>query len=294
MSLVAPVIKKLHQQGFPLKVVCQVLGVPRSTYHYHLSSPPSLRSQEDQRLGELVENLFRRHKRRFGVRRITLKLQTQGETCGMERVARLMKKRGLVAIQPKSFQPKTTQSRHKLGYNDHLLMHRKIPTQINKVLLGDITYLPLVNGKFAYLAVLMDWFSRKIVGWSHASHMREELVLSALRMAIGQRQPPVGLIHHTDRGGQYAGKEYRRMLKQAGMKQSMSRADNCYDNAFMESYFGSMKRELELQPKENLQTSKAEIAEYIQYYNEERIHSSLRYQTPCEYERASMRRRRKP
>jgi len=258
--------------------------VHRSTYYQFLNKPTTQQDIEDQRLSPLIQGLFKRHRRRYGVRRITSALQAQGEKVGADRVRRLMKKLKLVAIQPKSFQPKTTQSRHSLGYNENLLLDRGMPTQINEVWLGDITYLPLVNGKFAYLAVLMDWYSRKIVGWGHETHMREELVLTALRMAIKNRQPPIGLIHHTDRGGQYAGGDYRSILKRAKIKQSMCRSDTKSDNNFMESYFSSVKRELELEARENAQISRSEIAEYIQYYNEERIHSSLGYKTPCEFE----------
>ena len=235
--------------------------------------------------------MFYEHKRRYGARRIARELQARGERCGVDHVARLMKPRGLVAIQPKSFRPQTTQSRHGLGYDDNLLLDRKTPEKINRVWLGDITYLALVEGGFAYLAVLMDWCSRRIVGWEHADHMRESLTLSALRSAIKSRRPSVDLIHHSDRGGQYAGKEYRQVLKRARMKQSMSRAGNCYDNAFMESCFGSLKRELETKVWENVRTSRREIADYIQYYNERRLHSSLDYRTPSEFERSTCRRR---
>ena len=196
-----------------------------------------------------------------------------------------MRRLELKAIQPRSFQPKTTQSKHRLGYNDNLLQDQPTPRKINAAWVGDITYLPLAVGGFAYLAVLMDLCSRRIVGWAHADHMRQELTLTALRAAIASRQPPPGLIHHTDRGGQYAGKRYRDVLDRADMRQSMSQAENCYDNAFMESCFATIKRELRIKPAENLASSRKEIQQYIRYYNYQRIHSSIGYRTPNEFER---------
>jgi transposase InsO family protein len=152
------------------------------------------------------------------------------------------------------------------------------------VWLGDITFIPLAGARFAYLALLMDLYSRRIVGWDLDEHMTEALVLAALREAIRARQPKPGLIHHTDRGGQYAGGDYRRVLVRARMEQSMSRADNCYDNAFMESCFGTVKTELEMGVYADVRAASAEIAEYLCYYDTQRRHSSLGYLTPCEFE----------
>jgi transposase InsO family protein len=145
---------------------------------------------------------------------------------------------------------------------------------------------PLSSGDFLYLALLMDLYSRRIVGWDLQNHLREPLVLAALRAAIALRQPPPGLIHHTDRGGQYAGGEYRGLLARARMLQSMSRANDCYDNAFMESCFGTIKTELEMKPYRSEQFARKEIPAYIRYYNTRRRHSALNYMTPEEFERA--------
>jgi transposase InsO family protein len=200
-----------------------------------------------------------------------------------------MKTRGLQAIQPKSFTPKTTESRHRLGYNQNLLAGRPPPEKVNEVWVGDITYIPLgtrtSQGRFGYLAVLMDLCSRKIVGWEFGSSMTEDLVLGALRRAIRERQPSAGLIHHTDRGGQYAGKRYREVLRRSAMPQSMSAAETCYDNAFMESCFGTLKTELELVEYANGSEAARELAAYIRYYNAERRHSALGYVSPAEFER---------
>jgi transposase InsO family protein len=195
-----------------------------------------------------------------------------------------MREMELVAIQPKSFKPRTTDSRHHLGYSPNLLLDRSAPTAVNYVWVGDITYVPMKENGFLYLAVLMDLYSRRIVGWDLQSHMREPLVLAALRSAITSRQPGVDLIHHTDRGGQYAGSAYRRVLQRARMQQSMSRADDCYDNAFMESCFGTIKRELEMECYDNEPIARKEIGDYTCYYNTRRRHSSLDYMTPEEFE----------
>ena len=161
------------------------------------------------------------------------------------------------------------------------------PTTINQVGVGDITYIPLSDGTFCYMSMLMDLFSRRIVGWHLDNNMTEQLVLKALRSAIKERQPDVGLLHHTDRGGQYAGNEYRSLLRRAEVKQRMSRADNCYDNAFMESCFGTIKNEVEMTDYQSKSEVRKEMSKYIHYYVHERRHSSLDYRSPAQFEQIS-------
>ncbi len=269
--------------------VCDLLEVSRSGFYTWRSGQESRREVRDRELIPRISAVFWRHRRRYGARRIAVELASEGIACGVARVARLLKTQGLRAIQPKSYTPKTTQSRHRLGYNQNLLVGRAAPTRSNEVWVGDITYIPLVarhgQGRFGYLALLMDLWSRRIVGWEYGSSMDENLVLRALRRAIQERQPGPGLIHHTDRGGQYAGTHYRDALRRSGMRQSMSAADNCYDNAFMESCFGTVKTELELVEYGGDPEAVREISEYIRYYNVERRHSSLGYVSPEEFER---------
>jgi putative transposase len=264
--------------------VCDVLGVSRSAYYAWWSDKPSPREQSDIKLTPLVRAMFWKHRRRYGTRRIVSELADLGEACGTRRVARILKNQGLRAIQPKSFVPKTTDSRHGLGYSPNLLLEMPQPTGVNQLWVGDITYVPLCGGEFCYLAMLMDRYSRYIVGWNLDDTLSQELVLPVLRMAIRDRQPPMNLIHHTDRGGQYASDHYRALLRRAGFRQSMSRADNCYDNAFMESCFGTIKTELEMTEYENQQVARREIGEYIDYYRIERKHSALGYLTPLQFE----------
>ena len=264
--------------------VCEVLGVSRSAYYAWSTSEALAHEARDAELSPLVRDIFWKHRRRYGARRIVAELTEQGEPCGTRRVAKLLENQGLVAIQPKSFVPKTTDSRHTLGYSPNLLLDMPELTAINQLLVGDITYVPLAGGSFCYLATLMDRFSRRIVGWNLASFMTEELVIPVLQAAIRERQPAAGLMHHTDRGGQYASTRYRAILRRAGILQSMSRAGNCYDNAFMESGFGTFKTELEMTEYVHQPAARREIRDYIAYYNLERKHSALGYLSPHQFE----------
>lgn len=263
---------------------CRILGVSRSAYYAWRRAEPTTREEEEAELLPLVRTVFQRRRRRYGARRIASELKDMGDACGRRRAAKLLKTQGLRAIQPRSFKPRTTESRHRLGYSPNLLLQSDEPTSVNQLWVGDITYVPLVGGLFSYLATLMDRYSRRVVGWELGGDMTEQLVLSALKGAIRSRGPAAGLIHHTDRGRQYAGAEYRAVLRRAGMRQSMSRAADCYDNAFMESCFGTLKTQLEMAEYDNHAEARGEIAKYIAYYNLQRKHSNLGYLPPHQFE----------
>ncbi len=204
-------------ESYRASAVCDVLEVSRSGFYAWRSQEESLIEKDDQEMGPLVDEILWHHRRRYGARRISIELSRRGLACGVARVVRLLKLRGMQAIQSKSFRPRSTESRHRLGYNTNVLADRAVPISINEVWVGDITYIPLgtqtCEGRFGYLALLMDLYSRRIVGWSYQDSMGEVLVLAALRRAIRDRQLGGGLIHHTDRGGQYASREYRDLLR---------------------------------------------------------------------------------
>lgn len=276
-------ISELSQSAFEVTHLCEVLEVSRSAFYDWKNALPNHYQQQDQRLQPMIHDIFLEHKRRYGARRIAIEIQSRGISCSRLKARKNMNGMGLVAIQPKSFKPRTTESKHTLGYNENLLLEGVQVDRINQVWVGDITYIGMQN-KFAYLAVLMDLFSRKIIGWSLDMNMEALLVIEALKQAIKSRQPLTGLVHHTDRGGQYAAKEYRKILDRAGMKQSMSRAADCYDNAFMESCFGTIKTELEMTTYQSFNDALKEIREYINYFNTIRRHSSIAYQSPNRFE----------
>jgi transposase InsO family protein len=240
------------QQEFTVKGACEVLQVNASAYYAWKRATPTERELRNNGLLPLVRAIFWKHRRRYGTRRIADDLADLGHAVGERKVAELLKTAGLRAIQPKSYKPRTTDSRHRLGYNPNLLIDMKPLTAINQLWVGDITYVPLRRGGFCYAALLMDRFSRMIVRWNLLDNMSEQLILPVLHGAIRERQPRPGLIHHTDRGGQYAGHVYRSMLRRAGMQQSMSREANVYDNAFMESCYGTIKTELEMVDYESI------------------------------------------
>jgi putative transposase len=195
-----------RDRQFAIATICDLLAVSRSAYYAWRHSGPTPREREIESLAETIRAIFWRHRRRYGARRIARELADRGIGCSPRRVARVLKRLGLRAIQPKSFVPKTTDSRHGLGYSPNLLLDAADPTTVDELWVGDITYLPLRGGGFCYLAALMDRFSRDIVGWDVAASMTELLPLAALTQAIRRRQPKPGLVHHTDRGGQYAGR----------------------------------------------------------------------------------------
>ena len=272
--------------SWPVHTLCAVLEVSRSAYYGWLSACGVVDKREEE-AERLVLQVFLEHKRRYGVRRLVAELKAQGVEMGAYKVRLVLRKHQLKAIQPRSFVPRTTDSRHPYPISPNLLLGLAFPALPNQVWVGDITYIPLAGGGFLYLAVWMDLYSRRIVGWRLEEHMQEELVVEALRRALSVRAVAQGMIAHSDRGGQYAGKAFRRLLDKHKIRQSMSRADNAYDNAFMESCFSRFKAELlEEGAFENKQDAQTEIFEYVEmYYNTRRRHSALGYLSPMNYEK---------
>lgn len=276
-------IQSIQQStGHSVRRICQTLQVPRSS-HYHAADPtPSEIS--DAALSERIKAIFWEHKRRYGYRRICDELADAGHPCAPARVRRLMRQNKLVALQPKSYKPQTSDGRADAP-SPNLLKDALPPDKINQVWIGDITYVSC-GTKWLYLAVVMDLYSRRVLGWALAEHLRSSLVEEAMVKALKARQCPAGLIFHSDRGSQYGSKCFRTLLKKAGIRQSMSGRANPYDNATMESFMGTFKAEL-IQDGSFIDERDAqlEISDYIDYYyNTKRKHSSIDYKTPNQFE----------
>lgn len=263
-----------------------MLNISRSAYYAYQAGESYRLTEGREKLRTAVVDTFAEHRRRYGSRRLLTELQEQGHEVGRHQLRRLMQQAGLQAIQPRSFIPRTTDSRHNGPFSPNLLLDRDFPTAPGQVLVGDITYVPLAGNNWGYLAAWMDLFSRKIKGWSLAENMEEELVHSALQKSIGSNQLVAGSIIHSDRGGQYIGKQFRQTLNDHKFSQSMSRPDDPYDNAFMESCWSRMKAELfENGVFQSLRDAHTELFEYIEcYYNLKRRHSSLGNISPEQFE----------
>ena len=268
--------------GASIRRVSSVLGLCRSSYY--LASKPSKRELEDRRIGDQIEKIFRKHLRRYGYRRVHDDLKDLEIKCGSARVRRIMKQRGLRAIQPKNYIPRTSDGRADRP-SQNLLLDRAETSRINEVWIGDITFIPTSAG-WRYLAVIIDLHSRRVVGWSLAGHLRADLVCEALGKALKSRPRSKELIFHSDRGSQYGSRQFRAHLSKAGITQSMSRRANPYDNAWTESFMGTLKSEM-LQGGRFLDENDARIGifSYIDgYYNTERKHSALGYLSPSKFE----------
>ena len=277
---------KCLAEDFSVETLCSVLGLSRTAYYRYLRGASYQLNAKKENNQQLVEQVFAKHKRRYGSRRIMAELKDNGYLIGRYQVRAIMRRVGLQAIQPKSFVPRTTDSRHGKGYWPNLLLGQTLPTAPNLVWVSDITYLPLVNGEWAYLATWMDLFSRKIVGWRVGQSMEDELVITPLRSALQMRQPLAGLIIHSDRGGQYVSTELKELISLWHIRPSMSRADDPYDNAFAESLWSRLKAELlEGGAFLSVHDAHTEIFDYMEiYYNRIRKHSSLRYKSPEQFE----------
>ena len=273
-----------YRREFRVKKMCEVLEVSRGGFYSWLKRPESERSRVNRRLLSHIRVAFDRSRQSYGSPRLTDELKASGVSCGENRVASLMRQSGIRAVGKRKYHV-TTHSKHNHPVAENLLNRQFSAGKPNAVWLSDITYIWTAEG-WLYLAGILDVYSRKLVGWSMGRRVTAELTLSALRQAINRRNVTPNLIHHSDRGSQYAADEYQRLLGESGMICSMSRKGDCWDNAPMESFFATLKAELVNREQfKTRQEAKAKIFEYIEvFYNRQRRHSTLGNRSPVDFE----------
>jgi len=266
---------------FPIAALCRALDVSRGSFYAWRKRPPSAHQQEDERLKVAIRAAHKRTRESYGSRRLQVELAAEGFVAGRDRIARLRHEMEIRCKQKRKFRV-TTDSNHDFPVADNLLNQTFSPTAPNEVWVTDLTYIPTGEG-WLYLAGIKDVFTCEIVGYAMGERMTKELVGQALFRAVQTKRPEPGLIHHSDRGSQYCSYDYRRLLEQFEMQTSMSRKGNCYDNAPMESFWGSLKNELvHHQRYTTREEAIASIREYIEiFYNRQRRHSRLGYVAPA-------------
>ena len=269
----------------PIKRLCVVFAVSRSGYYAWARSTGSARARRDRELRTKIAVVHRQSRETYGSPRVTIELRTQGEQVGRHRVARLMRAEGLCGRQKRRYRVRTTDSAHSHPIAPNRLATLPVPTTPNRVWVSDLTYVPTDEG-WLYVAGVLDRCTRCLVGWAMGSTLDTAVPLAALMMALRQRKPARGLIHHSDRGVQYASADYRAALADHGLVASMSRKGNCYDNAAMEAFWSSLKNELVHRRHFTTRAAaRTAIFDYIEaFYNRTRRHSSLGYQSPLDYE----------
>lgn len=273
-----------QRASYSVALSCRVLGVSRSGYYRWAGASTSRHARQDAGLSAQVSAIHREHQGRYGSPRIHRELRARGHAVGRKRVARLMRAQGLQGCTPRRFR-KTTNSNHPHRIAPNLLARDFTACEPNRVWVGDMTYVPTRDG-WLYLAVLIDLWSRRVVGWAMSDRIDTELALAALRAAVEQRKPCAGLIHHTDRDGRYASDDYQAALRVSGLVPSMSAKGDCWDNAVAESFFATLEKELlATGPLKARAHTRTDIAEYIErYYNAVRRHSHIDYATPLAFE----------
>jgi putative transposase len=273
-----------HRKIFRVGLMCNILDVSRSGYYIWLRRPESLRKKENRKLAARIKVIHGQKHKLYDSPRIHKELNEDGVVCSRNRIARIMKQEGVRAVVPRKYKA-TTDSKHNLPVAPNLLKQDFDIKEPNKVWLADITYISTLEG-WLYLAAVMDLGCRRIKGWAMSNRLTKELALDALRMAICNNPKTTGIIHHSDRGSQYASLDYQKLLKDKSLICSMSRKGNCWDNAPMESFFHTLKTEWVYGLKYNTrQQAKASLFEYIElFYNRQRRHSALLYMNPCQYE----------
>jgi transposase InsO family protein len=278
-----------HRDEFSISRMCRVLAVARSGYYAWRDRPISAREMANQALLPQIKAVHQQSRRTYGSPRVHHALQEKGIVCGRHRIARLMRREGVRAKQAKPFKVVTTNSDHSYPLAPNRLNQDFTAERCNQKWLADITYVPTAEG-WLYLAVVLDLYSRRVVGWAMRDSLERYLVIEALQMAIETRQPPPGLLHHSDRGSQYASDDYQALLQQHQMQASMSWAGNCYDNAPLESFFGTLKTELIFHRQYATRAeARTDIFEFIEvFYNRFRHHSALAYHCPVAFERLAL------
>jgi transposase InsO family protein len=273
-----------HAGQFAVQRMCKVLGVGRSGYYAWAKRPPSDRAQANQTLLERIRDEYQHSRQNYGSPRLHLVLQQQGVACGRHRVARLMRASGLVARAKGRFHPRTTQRAAGIIPAPNRLNQDFTAKAPNQKWASDFTYIETQEG-WLFLAVVLDLFSRRVVGWAMRETMDTKLVEAALRMALEDRQPEAGLLHHSDQGCQYTSTAYLACLTAAHSQLSMSGKGNCYDNAVVESFFSTLKFECVTAPFRTRAVARTTIFEYLEvWYNRQRLHSSLGYCSPVDFE----------
>jgi putative transposase len=279
-----------HRRLWPICVQCRVLGVSVAGYHEHLlrrHSRQLRRHLSDEALLVQIRTVYAESRGAYGWPRIWRELKRRGIRVGKQRVQQLMQQHGIRARGKRRFRVTTTQSRPGLPVAENLLNRQFAVAAPNQVWAGDITYIDTNEG-WLYLAVVVDLFNRQVIGWALAEDLRQELVVDAFQMAWFRRglTPQAGLLFHSDRGSQYAGEAFQKLLRRYQVQPSMSRKGNCWDNACSETLFGSLKVErLHGKRLETRQQAKDEVLDWLHWYNRERLHSTLKYRSPMEYER---------
>ena len=277
-----------HKEQWPVRWLCQTLGVSPAGYYAWRQCPRSAGQQRRNTLLVEIRSIHAQFKARYGSPRIHAELVARGHDCCVNTVAKLMREADIAAKTARKFRCTTTDSDHDLPVAENLLDRQFDPAAANESWVADITYIPTREG-WLYLAAVEDLYSRRVVGWAMDEHMESRLVVDALAMAVQRRLPDEGLLAHSDRGSQYASEHYQRLLAKHGITCSMSRRADCWDNAPMESFFASLKKELvhDADFATRLE-ARAAIFEYIEvFYNNQCRHSSLGYVSPAEYEQSS-------
>jgi transposase InsO family protein len=273
-----------HRERWPVRVMCETLEVSPAGYYAWRDRPPSARRQRQDALVTQIRTIHAEVKERYGSPRVHAELQARDHGCCVNTVARLMRQAGIAAKTTRKFRH-TTDSDHGLPVAENVLDRQFAPAAPNESWVSDITYVPTREG-WLYLAAVEDLYSRAVVGWAMEARMTSRLVVEALGMAVKRRLPGAELVAHSDRGSQYASEHYQRLLGEHGITCSMSRRANCWDNAPMESFFASLKKELvHHEDYRTREEAKASIFEYIEvFYNRQRRHSTLGFKSPTEYE----------